>query len=436
MNDLNSDTFDWREADAKLLKAGYAVVAFLFVFGGLWGGCAPLESAALAPGVLQVEGKRKAVQHLEGGIISQILVENGEEVVPDQPLISLDATRDRAELKILRGRIYNTEALVSRLEAERDSLTSIVWPPSLFDVSEDTRASEAVANEQALFEARFDDRNGEEELIRQVIQQKARQLTGLESLLTSKMRIISSVDSEMADLTDLLAEGYVDKQRLRELERLRAQHVGSSADLEAKISALRIAIQESELEIIQLNMRFKSDVVAQLSEEQARLFDLKEQYFAAADRVERATIKSPVAGIVLGLKKNTLGAVIAPGEQLLELVPQVKKLMVEAKVSPMDIDRIQLGQSAEVRFSVFKDAYTVTGSLTKISADTLVDELTGSNYYAAQIDLVEEDLVLLGGLSLLPGMPADVLIKTGNRTMLGYLSSPLNRMFARSLIEE
>ena len=436
MNDLNSDTFDWREADAKLLKAGYAVVAFLFVFGGLWGGCAPLESAALAPGVLQVEGKRKAVQHLEGGIISQILVENGEEVVPDQPLISLDATRDRAELKILRGRIYNTEALVSRLEAERDSLTSIVWPPSLLDVSEDTRASEAVANEQALFEARFDDRNGEEELIRQVIQQKARQLTGLESLLTSKMRIISSVDSEMADLTDLLAEGYVDKQRLRELERLRAQHVGSSADLEAKISALRIAIQESELEIIQLNMRFKSDVVAQLSEEQARLFDLKEQYFAAADRVERATIKTPVAGIVLGLKKNTLGAVIAPGEQLLELVPRVKKLMVEAKVSPMDIDRIQLGQSAEVRFSVFKDAYTVTGSLTKISADTLVDELTGSNYYAAQIDLVEEDLMLLGGLSLLPGMPADVLIKTGNRTMLGYLSSPLNRMFARSLIEE
>ena len=436
MNDLNSDTFDWREADAKLLKAGYAVVAFLFVFGGLWGGCAPLESAALAPGVLQVEGKRKAVQHLEGGIISQILVENGEEVVPDQPLISLDATRDRAELKILRGRIYNTEALVSRLEAERDSLTSIVWPPSLFDVSEDTRASEAVANEQALFEARFDDRNGEEELIRQVIQQKARQLTGLESLLTSKMRIISSVDSEMADLTDLLAEGYVDKQRLRELERLRAQHVGGSADLEAKISALRIAIQESELEIIQLNMRFKSDVVAQLSEQQARLFDLKEQYFAAADRVERATIKSPVAGIVLGLKKNTLGAVIAPGEQLLELVPQVKKLMVEAKVSPMDIDRIQLGQSAEVRFSVFKDAYTVTGSLTKISADTLVDEPTGSNYYAAQIDLVEEDLMLLGGLSLLPGMPADVLIKTGNRTMLGYLSSPLNRMFARSLIEE
>ena len=436
MNELNSDTFDWRGADINLLKTGYIVAGFLFAFAGLWGGCAPLESAALAPGVLQVEGKRKAVQHLEGGIISQILVENGEEVVPDQPLISLDATRDRAELKILRGRIYNTEALVSRLEAERDSLTSIVWPPSLLDVSEDTRASEAVANEQALFEARFDDRNGEEELIRQVIQQKARQLTGLESLLTSKMRIISSVDSEMADLTDLLAEGYVDKQRLRELERLRAQHVGDSADLEAKISALRIAIQESELEIIQLNMRFKSDVVAQLSEEQARLFDLKEQYFAAADRVERATIKSPVAGIVLGLEKNTLGAVIAPGEQLLELVPQVKKLMVEAKVSPMDIDRIRLGQTAEVRFSVFKDAYTITGSLTKISADTLVDDFSGLNYYAAQIDLLEEDLVLLEGLSLLPGMPADVLIKTGSRTMLGYLSSPLNRMFARSLIEE
>jgi epimerase transport system membrane fusion protein len=436
MQASNSDRPDWLHHDRRLLRVGYSAVALLFLFGGFWLGCAPLESAALAPGVVQVQGKRKSIEHLEGGIIAEILVKNGDAVLEMEPLLRLDATRDRAELQILTGRLYNTEALVARLKAERDDRATIVWPDELTAAAGDGRAEEAMANESALFSARLDDRLGEEGLINQTIAQQRQQLDGLKSLADSKDRIIGSLGDEIEDLADLLSEGYVDKQRLRELERARDQHVGDLSDLAAKIGAVQIAIDESMLRVTQLRMRFKTDVVAQLSESQARLFDIKQQHAAAADRVERATIKAPVEGVVLGLTKNTVGEVISPGEQLLELVPQLKNFVVEAKVSPMDIDRIHVGQLAEIRFSVFKDAYTITGSLKRISADTLYDKNTGLDYYSAEVEILSSDFVLLDGLTLFPGMPADVLIKTGNRTMLSYLSSPLRRMFARSLIEE
>ena len=197
-----------------------------------------------------------------------------------------------------------------------------------------------------------------------------------------------------------------------------------------------MAIEETELQILQLHKRFKTQVVDALTTAQEELYDMQQRLLAINDRLQRTLISAPATGYILGLKPNVMGAVVAPGEELMAIVPDVEKLMIDAKMSPMDIDRIRIGQEAEVRFAVFKDAYTITGELVKVSADSLVDEATGEAYFEAKVELLEGDLVLLGDYQLVPGMPADVLVKTGNRTLLGYLTSPLQRMFENSLIED
>ncbi len=413
----------WLFNDLATRRVGYALVAAMVVIVGGWSAFAPIQSAALAVGVVQVKGNRQPVQHLEGGIVSKILVSNGDWVEAGQSLLLLDATSDHAERDILQGRLFNTRSQLDRLQAERDDSSKISFSDALIESGNtDQRALNAIVNEQSLFEARLADRKGEEE----VIQSRRR---GLSVVATSKRQVEKSLSSEVADLSELLVDGYVDKQRIRQLERDRTQLVGELADLE-------VSIDEAELQILQLRKKFKTQVVDDISRVQEELYDLRQRYAATNDRVTRATIKAPVSGTVLDLSLNTIGAVISPGESLLEIVPQTSDFIIEARISPMDIDRVSVGQSAEVRFSVFKDAYLVSGVLTKLSADRIIDDGSDLPYYEAEIQLVEQDLVFLEGMQLVPGMPAEILIKTGERTMLGYLTSPMNRLATRSLIED
>lgn len=411
------------ENERRIRHVGYGIALIIIFIVFIWGAFAPLQSAAIAPGVVQVEGKRKAVQHLEGGIIAQILVTNGEWVQADQPLLVLDVARFVAERDILRGRLYNQQAAADRLQAERDDLPNVAFRGSLVDASEvDSRAANAISNEIALFSARSADRDAEEEVL--VSRRK-----GLKLVMDAKQSVEDSLRQEVADLNELLADGYVDKQRLRQLERSRTEQVGELADL-------KVSIEEVDLRVSQLRTRFKKEVVDELAVTLEELYDIEQQFAAADDKVQRSTIRSPVAGTVLNLVPNTIGAVVGSGETLLEIVPRIDSLVVDARVAPMDIDRVSVGQEAEVRFSVFKDAYLISGSLTKLSPDRLVDEETDLPYYSAEIKLLEEDLSLLEGMSLVPGMPAEVLIKTGERTMLGYITSPMRRGLARSLTED
>jgi membrane fusion protein, epimerase transport system len=415
-----SEGFD-KERNTRLIGYGVALCLMGVIF--IWGAVAPIQSAALAPGIVQVEGKRKAIQHLEGGMIAQILVANGEWVEAGQPLLILDVTRTLAERDILQGRLYNQQAAVDRLQAERDNLPEVAFSSLLLDASPlDGRALNAISSEQALFSARSADRLAEEDVL-------ASQRKGLKLVMASRQTVEESLRQEITDLQELLDEGYVDKQRLRELERARTQTLGELADLE-------VSIEETGLRISQLRTRFKKDVVDELAVTLEDLYDIKQQFAAADDKVQRATIRAPVEGTVLNLIPNTIGAVVNSGETLLEIVPVIDNLVVDARVSPMDIDRVSIGQAAEIRCSVFKDAYMVSGVLTRLSPDRLIDQATDMPYYSAEIKLLEEDLFLLDGMSLVPGMPAEVLIKTGQRTMLGYVISPMSRTFSRSLIED
>ena len=423
---LGADKFssaDWRENDRGIRRLGYSLVVFMILVVGGWSACAPIDSAALAPGVVQVEGNRKPVQHLEGGIVSSILTEEGERVEIGQPLMQLDAAFDRAEREIIQGRLFNMLATVDRLKAERDDQREVIFSLRLSELSEsDTRVREAMLSEVALFEARLADRSGEEAVLES-------RMEGQRAVLASKIQISQSLAVEIDDLTELLAEGYVDRQRLFQLERQRTQLLGEVSDLE-------VAIDETALRILQLRKSFTTEVVEALTQAREQLYDLEQQFFAVDDRLARATIRAPVSGIVMNIGPNSVGAVIGSGETLMEIVPYENSLIIEARISPMDIDRVRIGQSAEVRFAVFKDSYSVSGSLTRLSADRLIDQESQTSYYAADIKMSEDDYHLLEGMTLVPGMPAEVVVKTGQRTFLRYVTSPMNRLFSRSLLED
>ena len=427
---------EWLDNDRGARVIGYGVVGALAVVVLLWGVIAPIESAALAPGVVQVEGKRKAVQHLEGGIVTEILAANGDWVAENQPLLQMDTTQTRAELQMIEGRRYNLLAMADRLVAERDDLEAIVFRDQLQSTSDDSRAASAMAGEVAIFKARLADRRGEAAVLEQRISQLEQQIKGLDAVRGSQLEVVGSLEEEILDLKELLSEGYVDKQRLRELERSRARSLGDIADIDSQLAAANVAVVETRLQILQLIKRFKTGVIDELKDSEELLYEVEQQFAAISDRVRRATVRAPVAGFVLGSNTTTIGAVVSAGAKLMQIVPSVDSLVIEARVSPLDIDRVRIGQPAEIRFSVFKDAYLVSGKLTKLSADRLIDEASNLPYYSAEIALLEDDKLLLEGMDLIPGMPAEVLIKTGERTMLGYLTSPLNRVFSTSLIED
>ena len=427
---------DWLDSDRDERVVGYGVVGVLAVVVLLWGAIAPIESAALAPGVVQVEGKRKAVQHLEGGIVAEIFVENGDWVEENQPLIQMDITQTRAELHMIEGRRFNLLALADRLSAERDDLRIIAFSEHLEAIEEDARAESSMAGEVAIFNARSADRIGEAEVLEQRILQLEQQITGLSAVKSSQLKISNSLNEEILDLRELLSEGYVDKKRLRELERSRAGLLGEIAEIDSQLAAAKVAISETRLQILQLNKRFKTEVIAQLKDTEELLYEVEQQFATISDRFRRATVRAPVSGVVLGSRTTTVGAVVGAGADLMQIVPSVDSLVIEARVSPMDIDRVRIGQPAEIRFAVFKDPYLVSGTLTKLSADRLIDDASNLPYYSAEVQLLEEDEFILDGMDLIPGMPAEVLIKTGERTMLGYLTSPLSRVFASSLIED
>ena len=428
----------WFDSDRRLRRLGYWLTAVLVVGCGVWATFAPIDTGALAPGIVQVEGKRKSVQHLEGGIVSAIMVSNGDSVFKGDPLLSVDVTQANSELLILAGRRIDLQGKLERLVAERDDMDSLRFSEGLLVLGEDDdRAATAMASESTLFTARRADRDGEVQLLLQQQAQLSEQAAGFEAILASSNTLMSSLDTEIADLSELLRDGYVDKQRLRELERSRSRVLGEIAETKSKIASANVAIAESQLQVVQLNKRFKSEVVDELKQIQTALYDVTQQFNTVLDRVERATIRSPADGFVLNTATTTVGAVISAGEELMEIVPHDKALIIEARVSPFDIDRVQAGQSAEVRFAVFKDAYLVTGKLTKLSADRLIDSSTNTPYFAAEVAIEQEDFErFYNGARLVPGMPAEVLIKTGERTFIDYILSPLKRTFSTSLLED
>ena len=423
--------------DAPIRAIGMAVLLGTVGILGTWSYLAPIDSAASASGFVTVKSHSKTIQHLDGGIVKELIAKDGDIVSEGDILLTLDGSEIKAQLEILRGQQITFAAQVARLTAERDRLGLVSYPKEVQNLS-DARVVEAQQSENQIFNARKNAHEGEVSVLNQRISQLNSRIQGLQGQKTSKQELKASYSEEAKDLRELLAEGFADKQRLRDLERSLSASTGEIASLSSEIASSEMQIGETRLQILQIQKQFQEEVANKLSEVQAQLYDINQRLTATIDKVNRIQIKAPSAGRVMGLSIHNVGGVITPGRPILDIVPQGEELIIDARVSPMDIDRVHVGLVAEVRFSAFKQALTpkMMGKLTILSADKLTDERTGAPYYSAKIELTPDSYVKLGNMELLPGMPADVLINTGERTVFEYLMQPITNAFARAFIED
>ena len=414
-------------------RVGLTVFILVFVVFGGWAAIAPLDGAAYAPGQVTVKTYKKTVQHLEGGLVGSILAQNGDVVKAGEALLEMDDTQPLAQLEIANSQLVALQAREARLLAERDELTSVAFPASLSGAN----ATEEVASQTSIFGARKASREGSIEVLQQRIGQLESKLVGLAALKDSKIALAASFADELEDTRSLLDEGFSDKARLRSVERNLASYQGEAADLSATIASTEVQIGETRLQILQLNREFQNEVVNELGEVQTRLKDSQERSTALQDIVSRTTVRAPVAGVINGMQVHTEGGVIGPGTIIAEIVPLTEELILEVQVSPLDIDRVYDGQEAMIRFSSFGNRTpTIFGSLLSLSADAIQDPNTGMTYYLARIEVSPEGMADLGDLELLPGMPAEVFIATGSRTLMQYLFKPFSNAMARSFIED
>lgn len=428
---------DLKTDEKPIRNIGLAIVIATFGIFGIWSYFAPIDGSALAPGIVAVKSHKKTVQHLDGGIVAELLAKDGDLVEKGQPLLILDDTQIKAQLEIIRGQQFALSAQAARLRAERDNFQELRYPETLAAES-DFRAREAMQTETHLFNARKNTHDGEISVLQQRISQINSKIKGLEGQRRSKQALTASYAEEIRDLKELLAEGFADKQRLRELQRSHSTIGGEIEALNSEIAASQMQIGETRLQILQLQKQLQEEAAEKLSETQAQLYDVNERLVAVRDKLDRIIVKAPESGMVLGLSVHTEGGVISPGNPILDIVPQNAELIVEAQVSPLDIDRVHVGLQAEIRFTAFKLTLTpvMEGEVIHLSADRLIDQQSGAPYYQARIELTPESREKLGDLQLLPGMPAEVLISTGERTLLEYLAQPVTNAFARAFIED
>ena len=417
-------------------KFGLVAFFLLFGFGGIWATTAPIEGAAIAPGQVTVKTYSKVVQHLEGGIIKDIFVEDGAFVEANEPILEIDNTQSATELEAQNHMLFSLRALEKRLEAERDGQNSLIYPPSFNSMGR--QGEEEMAVQIEIFNARRSAINGSIDLLEQRIEQLQSQIIGYRAQQVSKEELTASYSDELADVSELLSQGFSDKNRLRALERNISTAKGEVAELTASIASTEVAIGEARLRILQERKEFHNAVVSELREVQADLNVGAEVAIAQEDIVSRTIVRAPDSGIVNGLQVHTIGGVIAPGMRILDIVPQADELIIESRLSPLDIDRVVVGQEASIRFSSFGmgTAPSIYGKVTSVSADSIIDEATGFPYYLARVEVSQESLQELGDLSLVPGMPAEVFIATGARTFLQYVFKPLTNAFVRGLRDD
>lgn len=420
------------------ILAGFAVIALFF--GGFlgWAALAPLESAAVAPGVVSVDTNRKTVQHLEGGIIRDILVRDSTQVRAGQVLIRLDDTQPRARLELLRGRHMTAIALKARLIAEREGHDHVNFPTWLANQRTETKPAEIIRAQLNIFEARRETLKGQVAIIEQRTAEYAEEIKGLKGQIAAEREQRRLIAEEIDVVRYLLEKGLVRKPRYLELRRRKAGIEGSLSRNAARIARAKQSIEEARLRISELWKSATTEVVQLLRQVQSELFDLDEQIRAAENVLDRTEIRAPNDGTIVGLRVHTPGGVITQGEPLMYIVPSGDRMVIEAQIDPNDIDVVRKGLPAQVHLTSFsrRNSMPLDGEVIWVSADRMADDRTGQYYYLARIELEQDPGDALNGASLLPGMPAEVMIVTGKRTVIDYLMSPVLRSLNRSFREE
>jgi len=420
------------------IVTGMLTIVIAFGGFGTWAALASLDSAAIAPGVVVVESDRKSIQHLEGGLVREILVRDGDIVARGDLLIRLENTQSKAIYDIVRGELDAARAEVARLVAERDGQEEITFSDELLARSDVPKVGEALQGQRHLFAARRTSLEGQVAILEQSVAQFREEITGLKSEQAAREEQLAILKDELRGLRKLLKQGSVPRNEVLAYQRKIAALGGEKGRFMANVSRAEQGIGEAKLRISQLEKSTREEVVEKMREVQGRIFGLEERLVAAEDVLGRTEIRAPTAGVVMGMQVHTTGGVVTPAQEILQVVPVGDRLVIEAQINPIDIDDVAVGQQATVRLTAFKLRSTpiIVGILVNISADRLVDEYSGTPYYLARIEVSKEELQTLGDLVLQPGMPVEALIKTGARTALGYMLSPLTDNLARAFKEK
>ena len=430
---------DPRQAIRRLELTGYALILLLFGGAGVWATTTHIAGAVIASGTLVVQSNVKKVQHPSGGVVAEIRVHDGDHVRSGQILIRLDATIARATVGVVRAQLDELKARLARLMAERDDAADIVFPENLLARRTEQQLSATLAGERGLFKSRRTAKRGQRSQLRQRIAQAREEIRGLKAQQAGKEQELKLIDRELVGVNDLYNKNLVAISRLMQLRRDKARLSGERGQYIAEIARAKGKISETELQIIQLDKDFRTEVLKDLREAQGKISELTERLAAAQDQLKRIDIRAPQDGVVNQLSVHTVGGVIGNGELLMEIVPRNDKLIIEAKVEPRDIDQVKLGADAVVRVLAGEERANpdLTGKVTLVSAD-LTRERSGlaeRAFYVVRISLSKSEVARLGELKLVPGMPAEAFIQTYPRTPLQYLIKPLTDQMARAFRE-
>ncbi|MCZ6893136.1 MAG: HlyD family type I secretion periplasmic adaptor subunit [Gammaproteobacteria bacterium] len=419
------------ELNVGLLRTGLAgafVVAVTFAGFGGWAATAPLASAVVAKGVLKHASERKAIQHIDGGVVRGLLVQDGDVVHQGDPLIRLDDVAIRATLDGLRIRHDRARARKARLVSEKQGLTYIDFQPDLSERQiEDPDIRDLMDNELAIFSARRDILDGEISILTQKILQLEKQIEATEAQFAANNKQLGYARELLAGLNKLFEKGLVEKSRLFKLKREIAGHEGRAGQHVADKARFAKEISETRLQIFQRRHNFQGKVLAELREIDGQIAEISTKIRDADHTVQNSVITAPESGVVMGLTVHSVGEVIKPGATIFELIPEGEPLLVEARIAPREVEDLHLGQKVIVRLTAFRQRTTpdVEGRLVYLSADRFTDERTQQSYYLARVRITPDSLAVLGKRELQPGMPAEVVIESGERTVLAYLARPI-----------
>lgn len=417
---------------------GGGIVALLFAGVVLWLVLAQLSGAVVATGKLVVESNVKDVQHSEGGIVGQIHVRNGDRVAAGDLLIRLDDTMARASLGIVETQLSAMIARRMRLTGERDGLDALKVPKPFADRVSEPKISELIAAEVSLFTARKSSLEGEKEQLRQKLSQLSETVVGLTAQKNANEEERRHIVDELTGLESLFAKQLVPITRVAALRRERASLDGTHGELTAQIASTRMQISETEMQILQLDRDRQTEVLGELTDIDQQIAQMMQQEIALRDQLRRIDIRAPYDGTVYQLAVHTVGGVIGPGDRIMGIVPDQDELVIEAKVNPRDIEQVNVGQNALLRFTAFNQRTTpeLTGQVSFVSADLDRDELTGETYYNVRVRIEAGEVAKLDGRELMPGMPVETFLATGERSALSYLLKPLSDQFARAFRED
>lgn len=413
--------------------AGLAIVAVLAGGVGGWAGTMKLSGALIAQGSVVVDSNVKKVQHPSGGIVGEFRVRDGDRVKAGDIVVRLDDTITRANLAIVVKGINELVARKARLEGERDGAESVSFPKELLRLVSDRDIAAAIDNEQKLFNLRRNARVGQKEQLRHRIEQLKEEVRGYQAQQKAKIREIELIEREMVGVRDLWKQKLVPISRVTELERQQTRLQGESAQLIAQSAQVGGRISETELQILQIDRDLSSEVAKELREIDGKLGEFVERKIAAEDQLMRIDIRSPQDGTVFQSTVHTVGGVIPAGDAIMLIVPAADNLMVEAKVNPQDIDQVKVGQTALLRLSALNQQTTpeVHGTVSRVAADSISDQRTGQTYYTIRIAMPLEQVAKLGDVTMIPGMPVEAFVQTGERTMISYFLKPFGDQLMR-----